>query len=120
MTTLAPHDGGFTSSQTDSTFQASEADNSASESERSAGDRPEINVASVVRSLLVRICGEHKDSNGYKFMARYDADTLAIPICGDFPKSTPDLILRLEIAGKKFHILDFEECVSPYFLEHNH
>jgi hypothetical protein len=44
VTTLAPHDGGFTSSQTDSTFQASEADNSASESERPAGDRPEITV----------------------------------------------------------------------------
>lgn len=87
---------GLTSSQTDSTFQASEADNSASESERSDGDRPEIDVSSVIRSLLVRICREHKDANGYKFTAGYDAETLTVPICGDFPKTTPDLILRLE------------------------
>jgi hypothetical protein len=89
VTTSAPHDWGLTSSQTDSTFQASEADNSASESERSDGDRPEIDVSSVIRSLLVRICREHKDSNGYKFTAGYDADTLTVPICGDFPKTTP-------------------------------
>ncbi|KAF8857160.1 hypothetical protein BDZ45DRAFT_789232 [Acephala macrosclerotiorum] len=99
-------------SQSDSTFQASEADNSASESERSDGDRPEIDVSSVIRSLLVRICREHKDSNGYKFTAGYDADTLTVPICGDFAKTTPDLILRLEQAGKKFPILDFEARLS--------
>ena len=51
VTTSVPHDYGLTSSQSDSTFQASEADNSASESERSDGDRPEINVSSVICSL---------------------------------------------------------------------
>ncbi|KAF8847954.1 hypothetical protein BDZ45DRAFT_302913 [Acephala macrosclerotiorum] len=112
VTTSVPHDWGLTSSQSDSTFQASEADNSASESERSDGDRPEIDVSSVIRSLLVRICREHKDSNGYKFTAGYDADTLTVPICGDFAKTTPDLILRLEQAGKKFPILDFEARIS--------
>ena len=114
VTTSVPHDWGLTSSQSDSTFLASEADNSASESERSDGDRPEIDVSSVIRSLLVRICREHEDSNGYKFTAGYDADTLTVPICGDFPKTTPDLILRLERAGKKFHILDFEARIPPW------
>lgn len=112
VTTSVSHDWELTSSQSDSTFQASEADNSASESERSDGDRPEIDVSSVIRSLLVRICREHKDSNGYKFTAGYDAGTLTVPICGDFAKTTPDLILRLEQAGKKFPILDFEARLS--------
>ncbi len=111
-TTSVPHHWEPTSSQSDLTFQPSEADNSASESERSDGDRPEVDVSSVIRSLLMRICKEHNDSNGYRFMARNDTETLKVPICGDFAKTTPDLILQLEQAGKKFPILDFEVCIS--------
>ena len=106
---------GFPSSQTDSTFPAPDETDVSSGSELSDGDRPESGVTSVIRILLGRICKEHNESNTSnesKFVVEYLAETLTIPICGDFPRTVPDLFLRAEKNSRKFSLLDCEACVS--------
>ena len=100
------HDEHLGSSQTDPTFQ--ENSDSESESEESQGDRAELKVTSTIRELLERICDEHGDCNGYQLSVDSEADTLRIPICGDFPKTTPDLIVRVRRGVETFQIVDCE------------
>ncbi|KAF4628428.1 hypothetical protein G7Y89_g9728 [Cudoniella acicularis] len=97
----------LTSSQTDSTYKT-ESQDLESDSGVSDGDRAETIVTTIIGNLLTRICKEHKDLDGWIFETNYDPDTLLIPICGDFPKTTPDLVLRVQIAGKAYHNLDVE------------
>ncbi|MCJ1242258.1 hypothetical protein MMC14_010265, partial [Varicellaria rhodocarpa] len=108
---LPPNNEEVPSSQTDSTFHPSSEMNSCETgSQRSAGDRNESSVSNIYFDLLKVICRVHKRSNGYQFEAGLDTDTLSIPIRGDFPRTTPDIILRLEKSGKKLHIFDIEAC----------
>jgi hypothetical protein len=100
VTTAALHITEFSSSQTDSTSRSSERAGSVSDDERSEGDRPEIDVTILIRSLLNRIYEAHADCDGYRFSVDNDVETLVIPICGDFPKNIPDLIVRMH-HGKK-------------------
>ena len=106
---------GFPSSQTDSTFPAPDETDVSSGSELSDGDRPESGVTSVIRLLLDRICKEHNESNVSnepKFVVEYLTETLTIPVCGDFPKTVPDLFLRAETKSEKFSLFDCEACAS--------
>lgn len=109
-TTGAPHNTEISSSQTDSTFRVSERANSISDDERSEGNRPESDVTMLIRSLLKRICKVHGNCNGYSFSVSSDVETLVIPICGDFPRSVPGLIVRMHQGKKTYSILDYEVC----------
>jgi hypothetical protein len=102
---------GFTSSQTDSTIQSAEHASSVSDDEESEGDRPETEVTALIRSLLNRICEAHGNRNGYSFSVDNDVQTLVIPICGDFPKTIPDMIVRMHQGKKTYSIVDYEVCI---------
>ncbi|KAF4628426.1 hypothetical protein G7Y89_g9726 [Cudoniella acicularis] len=100
----------ITSSQTDSTYHTAESvDISGSEDEKSDGDRAEFSVTSVIQALLWRICAGHNGLNRWVFEPDY-ANTLRVPICGDFAKTTPDLAVTLKKDRKQYHILDIEAC----------
>lgn len=99
------------SSQTDSTFRSFGRSSSVSDDERSNGDRPEIDVTILIQSLIKRICDAHGDCHGYKFTVLHDVDTLMIPVCGDFPKTKADLIVRMIRDEKTYPIVDYEVCV---------
>jgi hypothetical protein len=98
------------SSQTDSTFPSSDHTTSDSEDQISDGDRPETDVTVLMQSLLTRIREQHGDRNGYSFSASNDVETLSIPICGSFPRSKPDLLIRMHRGGKTYPIADVEVC----------
>jgi len=104
----------LTSSQTDSTIQSAGHASSVSDDERSEGDRPEIDVTILIRSLLKRICEAHGNRNGYSFSVGNDVETLVIPICGDFPKTIPDMIIRMHLGKKIYSIVDYEVCILLY------
>jgi hypothetical protein len=101
----------LSSSQTDSTFRSPERASSISDDGRSEGDRPEIDVTILIRSLLKRICEAHGNCNGYRFSVSNDVETLVVPICGDFPKSIPDMIVRMHRGKKTYSIVDYEVCI---------
>ena len=66
----------------------------------------------LMQNLLDRIFKEHSDSNGYTFSVDNNVETLTIPICGGFPKSKPDLLVKMH-PGKKIHpVVNFEVCDS--------
>ena len=101
----------LSSSQTDSTFRSSELASSISDDEQSDGDRPESDVVTLIRSLVKRICEAHGGCHGYSFSVSNDVETLAIPICGDFPTSKPDLLIRMKKGRKTYSIVDYEVCI---------
>ena len=101
----------FPSSQTDSTFRSFELASSVSDDERSDGDRPEIDVTILIRSLVKRICEAHGDCHGYSFSVDNNVETLAIPIRGNFPTSKPDLIVRMKQGKMTYSIVDYEVCI---------
>ena len=97
----------FRSSQTDSTFLSSEQ--SASDpDDLSDGDRAETGVVDLLQSMMNRICKAHGDSSGYSFSVETDVETLVIPICGSFPKTKPDLLIRMHRGRKSYSIVDLE------------
>lgn len=110
-TTAVFHNTEISSSQTDSSYRDSERASSKSDDERSEGDRPETTVTMLIYDLLKRICETHGHCNGYSFSVGHDVETFVIPICGAFPKSVPDLIVRMHQGKKTYSILDYE--VSP-------
>jgi hypothetical protein len=110
-TTTAFCDMEFSSSPTASTFRSSERSSSVSDDERLEGDHPEIDGTILIRNLIKRICEAHGDCHGYGFKVGYDVETLVIPICGDFPKSIPDLIVKMHKGRREYSIVDYEVCI---------
>lgn len=98
----------FRSSQTDSTFPSSEHTDSDPDDHQSDGDRPEIDVTVLMGSLLKRICEEHGDNNGCSFSVGNDVETLTILICGSFPRTKPDLLVRMHRGTKVYPMFDVE------------
>jgi hypothetical protein len=68
-------------------------------------------VTILIRSLLNRICEEHGNYHGYRFFVDDRVETLVIPICGDFPSTKPDLLIRMEQGKRIYSIVDYEVCV---------
>jgi hypothetical protein len=110
-------DSDLRSSQTDSTFLSSEHSTSDSEA-LSDGDRAETGVTFLMQSMLNRICKAQGDSNDYSFSIENDVETLAIPICGSFPTTKPDLLVRMQHGRKSYPILDLE--VNRFPLNQGH
>jgi hypothetical protein len=110
-TTTAFCDMEFSSSPTASTFRSSERSSSISDDKRSEGDRPEVDRTILIRNLIKRICDAHGDCHGYSFTVDHDVETLVVPICGDFPKSIPDLIVEMHKGRRTYSIVDYEVCI---------
>ena len=101
----------FTSSQTESTYQATSE--IASSPSRLPRKRPEVAYVLFYLNLLQRICDDHGNDKEYKFVVDAE-ERLIIMINGEEISTTPDLTVSIEIkgTGRCIPVIDFEVCAD--------
>jgi hypothetical protein len=86
-----------------------EEDDESETSDESYCNRTEDDLTTrLIFTMIKRICDTHGECDGFRFVVGYKIETLAIPICGQFIKSIPDLRVRMFKDGVEDSIVDYK------------